>query len=136
MSPTASLALRRLLPAGVGILGAYQVIQGLFMAAAPDTFFDKIGPFGPLNEHYVRDAATWSLAYGATLLVAVRRQSWRVPLLAFGLLQFGLHFVNHLVDAGSADPAWVGVFDAVALGLLGAMIGALLLAARDEEVGR
>jgi hypothetical protein len=136
MRLTASPALRRALPAGVAILGAYQVVQGVFMAAAPGTFFDKIGPFGPLNEHYVRDAATWSLAYGATLLVAVRRPSWRVPLLAFGLLQFGLHFINHLIDIDTAHPAWVGVFDAVALGLLGAMIGALLLAARDAEVGR
>jgi hypothetical protein len=35
------------------------------------------------------------------------------------------------VDVGEAHPVWVGVFDAVALAALGAMIGA-----RDDETGR
>ena len=31
-------------------------------------------------------------------------------------MQFGLHAINHVVDAGEADPSWVGVFDAVVAG--------------------
>jgi hypothetical protein len=129
-------ALRRAVPVGVGVLGAYQMLQGLLMAVAPATFYDRIGPFGPLNEHYVRDAATWSLANGAALLLAVSRPSWRVPLLFFGVVEFALHLVNHIIDVGAADPAWVGVFDAVALAILGAAIAVLLYAARADEAGR
>jgi hypothetical protein len=38
----------------------------------------------------------------------VRRVSWRVPLLAFAVLQYALHALNHLVDVGEADPSWLG----------------------------
>ena len=51
------------------------------------------------------------------LLVALRRPSWAVPLITLGLVQMALHTLNHVLDAGEADPSWVGPFDAVALGL-------------------
>ena len=45
------------------------------------------------------------------LLIAVRRPSWRVPVLALTTVQFALHSVNHLLDIGNAHPAWTGYFD-------------------------
>jgi uncharacterized membrane protein len=122
--------------AGAAIFGAYSLALGLLMAIAPRTFFDKIGPFGPANVHYVRDTATWYLAAGLALLVAVRRPSWRVPIFALLLAQDVLHVINHLIDVWQAHPRWVGVFDAVSLTVLGGVFAWLLLVARREEAPR
>ena len=75
------------------------------------------------------DVATWYLALGGALLVAVRRESWRVPVLALALGQYVLHSVNHLVDVGEADPSWLGPADFVSLTL-----GAVLLAWMLKQV--
>jgi hypothetical protein len=101
----------------VGLLAFAAVQLGLaaFMAVAPHRFYIAIGPFGARNDHYVRDVATYNAALGAALLIAVRRPSWRVPVLAIMTLQFGLHSVNHLVDIAAADPSWVGYLDFFAL---------------------
>ena len=123
----------RALPAGVAALAATQLAIGLWMAVSPRSFFDAIGPFGAYNDHYVRDVATWYLAFGAALAVAVRRPSWRAPLLGLAVLQYGLHTVNHLVDIGDADPGWVGVFDAVTLGLTTVLLAGLFRGALEQE---
>jgi hypothetical protein len=98
------------------VFGATQLALGLFMAISPSAFFDAIGPFGTRNEHYVRDLATFYIALGAAGLVAARRPSWRVPVLALAAVEFALHAINHLVDIGKSDPAWNGpvTFAAVA----------------------
>ena len=100
---------------GIAMLGAASVLTGLWMLVAPSSFFDAIGPFGARNSHYIRDMATWQLAFGAALLAAVGRPSWRRPLIAVGAGQALLHTLNHILDAGDADPSWVGVFDVVTL---------------------
>jgi peptidoglycan/LPS O-acetylase OafA/YrhL len=120
--------------AGVASLAVTVLGLGLWMLVAPGSFYDALGPFGPRNDHYTRDVSTWHLAFGGALAVAVRRRSWRVPLLALALAQFALHAVNHVVDAGEADPAWVGTFDAVALVLGAVLLLGLLRAAREAEV--
>ena len=61
------------------------------------------------------DVATWYLALGAATLVSVRRVSWRVPVLALALVQYVLHALNHLIDIGEADPAWLGPANFVSL---------------------
>jgi hypothetical protein len=94
---------------------------------APKTFYEEIGPFGPYNDHYVRDNATIYLALGIVLLVAVARERWQVPVLAFGALQYGLHVLNHLWDIDDADPTWVGPVDAIVLALIGVFLGWLAL---------
>lgn len=104
------------------VLGAFHLALGAFQAFAPHAFHDAVGPFGAANDHYVRDVATWTIALGVVLLLAVRRPSWRVPVLAFAALQYLLHTVNHLLDVGDADPAWLGPFDAVTLAALSAVL--------------
>jgi hypothetical protein len=122
----------------VGVLvlfGLTTLGLGLFMAVAPGTFFDTLGPFGSRNDHYTRDNASFNLANGALLLAAAGRPSWRTPALAFTTLQWFLHMINHLVDIGDAEPGWVGVFDAVSLGLgLAILASALLLTARADRI--
>jgi hypothetical protein len=115
------------------LLAALQLAQGALMVLAPRTFFDQIGPFGAYNDHYIRDAATWSLALGVVFLVAAARPRWRPPVLLFAAVQFGLHTLNHLVDIGDAAKTGVGVFDFVSLGALTALFVVLLRRTTKEE---
>jgi hypothetical protein len=113
----------RLVPAGLYAYGAEQLAQGLWMLVSPGTFFTALGPFGARNDHYTRDVATWSLALGVVCLLVARRPSpARAAVLLLAGLQAALHTVNHVFDADLAHPGWVGVFDAVSLGLLAASL--------------
>jgi hypothetical protein len=87
---------------------ALQLLTGALLWLAPGFFHDEIGPFGPRNDHYMGDLATWYLALGVVVLAAVRRPQWRVPVLALAVLQNALHAFNHLLDVGEADPEWLG----------------------------
>ena len=120
------LALRPLL----ALVGAYHVALGAFMVLAPRTFFDDIATYGAYNDHYIRDIATFYLALGAVLLVAVARTAWQVPLLAFATIEFGLHVLNHVWDVGDTDPSWLGPANLVSLALIGAVLLWLLRALR------
>jgi hypothetical protein len=103
------------------ILGVSQLTLGALMALAPGTFFEAVADFGARNDHFLRDVATFYLALGIVLLVAVDRPAWRAPALAFGALQYGLHALNHLLDVGDADPGWIGPFDFVSLVVIGGL---------------
>lgn len=115
------------------LLGASQVALGLLMALDPSYFFDLIGPYGTRNDHYIRDTSTFYLALGAVLLLAARRPGWRVPVLAFALIQYVLHAANHLKDVGKADPGWLGPANAISLVLTAALLGWVLLGAVREQ---
>ncbi|MGH3874236.1 MAG: hypothetical protein ACRDSR_22500 [Pseudonocardiaceae bacterium] len=88
---------------------------GTFMIIAPGSFHDTIGPFGPRNDHYAIDGATFYLAFGLGAVVAIRDAGWRIPVLAMLAVQNVAHTINHLVDIGDATPSWVGIFDFVVL---------------------
>jgi hypothetical protein len=85
-----------------------QLVIGALLWLTPGFFFDEIGPYGVRNDHYMGDVATWYLALGGVTLVAVRRASWRLPVLTLALVQYALHSLNHLIDVGEADPEWLG----------------------------
>ena len=51
---------------GLAVLAIEQLALAAYMAFAPASFFARIGPFGVLNEHYVRDVATFTAAQGLT----------------------------------------------------------------------
>jgi hypothetical protein len=122
----------------LGVFGVAQLVLGALLWLTPGFFHDEIGPYGPRNDHYMGDLASWYLALGALALVAVRRPGWRLPVLAFALVQYALHSVNHLIDIGDADPEWLGPGNFVSLVLTTALLGWLLsLAARSHtEAGR
>jgi uncharacterized membrane protein len=120
----------------VMVAGVYHLALGAFMVAAPKTFYDKIGPFGPYNDHYVRDNATFYIALGIALLVAVARVRWQVPLLALAALQYAVHVLNHIWDIDDADPTWVGPVDAVALALIGLFLWWLMREADRRQPRR
>lgn len=136
-TPTPSKASERnatVLAVGIALLGIYHLTLAALMAFAPHYFFKNVGPFGIRNDHYIRDVSTYNAAIAAGLLVAVRRRSWRVPLLAVVTLQFALHSVNHLLDIDAAHPSWNGYFDFFSLAIGTALIAWLWrLAARVSD---
>ena len=105
------------LSVGLLAIAAYHFVIAALMIFAPHTFFSSIGPFGTQNDHYLRDTATFNLAFGVSLLIAYRRPAWRTPVLFCVTLQFALHALNHLADIGAAHPHWIGPFDFASLAL-------------------
>ena len=103
-----------------------QVVLGLLLWLAPGFFYDSVGPYGPRNDHYMGDVATWYLALGAVALVALRRESWRVPVLSLAFIQYALHSLNHLIDVGEAHPSWLGPANLVSLVLTTLLLGWML----------
>ncbi|CAA9481584.1 MAG: hypothetical protein AVDCRST_MAG17-203 [uncultured Solirubrobacterales bacterium] len=126
---------RDLVAAGLLAFGIYNLALGALMVVAPGLFFEVIGPFGTRNDHYTRDTATFSLALGAITLVAVRRASWRAPVLAVLAVQFTLHALNHLADINAARPPAAGPVD-FALITIGALLASLLAVRAFREEGR
>ena len=124
--------LARILPLAVGVLAAYELVIGLWMVVAPRSFFDQVAAFGVYPPHFIRDVASWQIALGVTLAVAVSRANWRAPLLAFAALQCGLHAINHWVDVKDASTTAIGLFDAISLTVLTAVIVALWRVATVE----
>ena len=117
----------------LALLGVYHLLLGVVMVTAPRTFFDQFAHYGAYNDHYIRDVATFYLALGAVLLVAVARTSWQVPLLAFATLQYALHALNHVWDVADADPGWIGPANLGALALIGVLLGWLLRGTRSAQ---
>jgi hypothetical protein len=116
--PTARSSEERLTRLLIVALAVYWLALGLLMVAAPHTFFKQIGPFGAYNRHYVRDNASFSLAFGIALLVSVRMPAWRVPVIGVTVIQGLLHTINHFVDISHAHPKRYGPGDAIGVGLL------------------
>src|SRR5437763_1498702 len=112
-----------ILRSALALFAVYYVGLGVWMAISPHTFYTALGPFGPQNDHYLRDTATFQAAIGVGLFFAISRPAWRVPMLTVSLAQFVLHSINHLVDIDAAHPAWIGYFDFFALAATAAQLG-------------
>jgi hypothetical protein len=119
---------------GLILFAVYHLGLGAFMAIAPHAFYKDIGPFEALNRHYIRDTATFTAALGVGFVVALRRPSWRVPVLGVTTVQFALHSLNHLLDAHKAHPEWTGWFDFGSL-LASTLLLAWMLRAATRQKG-
>lgn len=102
----------------LGVLGLTQLAIGLWLAIDPNSFVDEIASFGPADDHFLRDIATFQAGIGIALLAAVGRPAWRVPVLFAALAQTALHTINHLLDIGETDPSWQGPFNFASVLLL------------------
>jgi hypothetical protein len=120
---------------GLLVLALSQLALALWMVADPGGFFDQVGAFGAQNDHYIRDVATWSAALGVTALIAVWQPAWQLPVLVFAAVQFTLHAINHIADAGDAVGSTDGAFDAISLALGAVLLGALAWLAARERAG-
>lgn len=113
------------------VAAAYHLILGAYMFFAPGSFYDTLGKFPPENHHYVKDVSTFYIALGAAFYVSSHRPSWRVPILAFAVLEYTIHALNHLIDVGDAATdarGWFAVFSLTALTVV--LAGLLAAAAR------
>ena len=99
----------------LAFFGVLNLVFGVIGLVDPGTFFDEIGKYPPENDHYIGDVGAFQAAAGAVFLLAVRYPSWRVPVLVFGAIFYGLHALNHLFDIGEASSDARGIFDTVAL---------------------
>ncbi|TCC35326.1 hypothetical protein [Kribbella speibonae] len=99
---------------------------GIWAAVGSGSFTRTLADFGPRNDHLVHDFGAASIAIGVGLLLAVRRTSWRTPVLVVAAIWNGLHAVSHLADLGEARSLAVGIGEA---GLLVVGTGALALLA-------
>ena len=115
-------------------LAAYHLATGLLALVAPGTFFEEIGNYAPENLHYVGDVGAFQFAAGFGLLMAAKRQSWRVPMLMVGAVWYGAHAINHAFDTDEARSEARGVFDTLALGF--AAVGSLYLARLADRFER
>ena len=57
------------------VVAVYHLLLGAFMFFAPGAFYDSLGKFPPKNPHYIKDTATFYIAFGFGAFVAVRRRS-------------------------------------------------------------
>jgi hypothetical protein len=117
------------------VFAVTQILLGLLLWLTPAFFYDEIGPYGPRNDHYMGDLATFYIALGAVALVAVRRTSWRVPVLAVAAAEYLLHSLNHLIDVGDAHPSWLGPAN-LALVLMSTLLVGWMLRREQREVSR
>ena len=116
------------------VFAVTQILLGALLWLTPGFFHDEIGPYGARNDHYMGDLATFYIALGAVALVAIRRSSWRVPLLAFAAGEYLLHSLNHLIDVGEADPSWLGPANLALVVLSTVLLGWMLQ--REREAAR
>lgn len=117
----------------LSVFAMAQIVLGVLLWAAPGFFHEEVGPYGPRNDHYMGDLAGWYLALGMVALVAVRRASWRLPVLVLAFLQNALHTINHLIDVGEADPEWLGPANLGSLALAAVLLGWLVVVARAAD---
>ena len=115
------------------VFGLYALTIGLFMTLAPGMFFDTLGTFGIRNDHYIFDNATFEVPQGLLLLAAVRRQSWRVPALAFATLHWALHSVSHIIDPHHGAGDLIGWIEAGGLVVTTVILAIALRASASAE---
>jgi hypothetical protein len=113
------------------VFAAGQLVLGALLWLTPGFFHDEIGPYGPRNDHYMGDLATWYLALGGVALVAVGRASWRLPVLVLAFAQYALHSLGHLIDVGEADPSWLGPANLVGLVMTTVLLGCMVKEQRE-----
>lgn len=121
------------------MLGAIQVIVGLWLALSPQSFYESVSTYGSENDHFLRDFSSVYLAMGLGLLLSVKIAGWRVPVLFIVCVQYLVHTLNHLLDIGDAHPAWLGLFNFLVLAFLTVIFFSLLQLARrasEEAPGR
>lgn len=90
--------------------------------AAPESFFDVLGPFPPYNQHFVQDVGAFQIGLAAVLLIAAFAPP--ADILAAALLGVGIgsvaHAVSHVlgIDLGGRPALDIPALTALAVVLL------------------
>lgn len=133
MATTVTRSRSRYAEVVLAVFGSYSVALGLFMLAAPGTFFDTLGAFGVRNDHYIFDNASFELPLGLLMLGALRWPRWRVSALAFATAHWALHALSHLIDTNHAAGSWVGWLEAGGLVLTTVLLAIALHASMSDD---
>jgi hypothetical protein len=116
----------------IGLLGALLTGLGAWAGVDSASFARVLADFGAENDHLVHDFGAASVAIGAGLLLAVRNQAWRVPLLLVATMWNGLHAVSHVADIGEAASRTAGIVEAILLVAGTAVLASLTLASKED----
>lgn len=114
------------------VVGFTQLATGVLAFVAPGAFYDLVAGYPPENHHFVKDVGSWNVALGAIALYGARRADWRTPLLGLLALQYALHTVSHVIDAGDSDPGWHSTFALITQGFGAVLLFALFLRERSR----
>lgn len=102
---------------------AFFGLNGLWAFLSPRSFFDAAAEWTPYNEHFLRDAGSFSLGIAATLIAGLWRAT-TTTVLAGAATASSFHAVSHVIDAGqggrASDPYLLGVLAVVLV--LGAVV--------------
>jgi hypothetical protein len=85
--------------AGLVLLGLIHVVNGLWMLAAPDSWYVAIpgvAMTGPINHHFIADVGLAFVASGAGLLLGARNAPHAGALAMAGATWPALHAVLHI----------------------------------------
>ncbi|QUR69344.1 hypothetical protein [Mycobacterium spongiae] len=115
------------------VYGVYSVALGTFMLVSPGVFFDTLGAFGPRNNHYIFDNASFELPLGLLFLAALRWPTWRVPALAFATAHWALHALSHIVDTHHGAGTGVGLLEFAGLAISTVLLAAALRSSVAES---
>jgi len=80
------------------VIGAFELITGIWSFLAPMSFFDNVANFAPRNIHLLHDVGAFQVGLGFVLILpVVLRAPLRVPLIAV-LVASVLHLFSHVED--------------------------------------
>ena len=104
---------------------------GAWAFLSPESFYDVLATYPPLNEHLLRDAGSFQLGIGAALVAGSRWRDGPVVALTGAAVASLFHAVSHVIDAGAGGRAT----DPWLLSLFAILVGAGAIA-RIREVNR
>lgn len=122
------------------ILGAFHVANGLWMLAAPETWYAAVpgvAMTGPLNHHFISDVALAFLASGGGLILGATDRHWAGPAAIAGAAWPVLHALLHIwgwFAMGFPRETNVVVSEVVGVVAIGAL-GAVLAYLRANQKG-
>jgi len=84
---------------GLALIGLFNILNGLFMLAAPDAWFARVigdMAMGPMDDHFIRDVGFAYAASGTGLLLGLRRGAAAGAFALAGSVWPVLHALFHL----------------------------------------
>jgi len=109
----------RLVRAAVLVLAAFWLGSGIWLMAAPHSFYTVLAKFPPYNRHFMHDAGVFSCGLGVCLLGTLVWSDALSVVLGGVAVASVLHVGSHLVDSElggrSSDPVGLALITAAAV---------------------
>jgi hypothetical protein len=79
---------------------AFFLVFGAWAIGDPSSFFDRIAPWPPYDEHLTRDAGAFQVGIGVSLAAVLFGMKGVLAVLAGAASAASLHVASHVVDYG------------------------------------